>query len=68
MSDRATAALRIVYVTQDTGVGGGHRVVFEQLNRLAERGHDGRASTRSRPPDWFDLKRPGRELRRLRRS
>ena len=32
--------LRIAYVTEDTGVGGGHRVVFEHLNRLAARGHD----------------------------
>ena len=32
--------LRIVYVTEDTGVGGGHRDIFEHLNRLAARGHD----------------------------
>jgi hypothetical protein len=33
-------ALRIVYVTEGTGVGGGHRDIFEQANRLAARGHD----------------------------
>ena len=32
--------LRIVYVTLDTGVGGGHRVIFTHLNGLAERGHE----------------------------
>ena len=35
--------LRVVYVTEDTGVGGGHRDIFEHLNRLAARGHDARA-------------------------
>ena len=29
-----SGALRIVYVTEDTGVGGGHRDIFEHLNRL----------------------------------
>ena len=32
--------LRVVYVTEDTVVGGGHRDVFEHLNGLIERGHD----------------------------
>ena len=32
--------LRVVYVTEDTGVGGGHRDIFEHLNRMRERGHD----------------------------
>jgi GT2 family glycosyltransferase len=36
--------LRIVYVTEDTGVGGGHRDIFEHLNRLAAR-------TRGEPVD-----------------
>ena len=35
-----SGALRVVYVTEDTGVGGGHRDVFEHLNRLADRGHE----------------------------
>lgn len=50
--------LRIVYVTHDTRVGGGHRQVFEQLNRLAERGHDVRLFTLDPAPDWFDLRCP----------
>jgi GT2 family glycosyltransferase len=48
-------SLRIVYVTEDTGVGGGHRVVFEHLNGLAARGHRCELYTLADPPDWFDL-------------
>ncbi|MGZ4270206.1 MAG: glycosyltransferase [Solirubrobacteraceae bacterium] len=51
-------ALRVVYVTEDTGVGGGHRDIFEHLNRLQERGHDVRLFTLGGEPDWFDLKAP----------
>ncbi|HUB77008.1 MAG TPA: glycosyltransferase family 2 protein, partial [Solirubrobacteraceae bacterium] len=36
----AEGKLRVVYVTEGTGVGGGHRDIFEHLNRLAERGHE----------------------------
>jgi glycosyltransferase involved in cell wall biosynthesis len=53
--------LRIVYVTQDTGVGGGHRVVFTHLNGLAERGHQVELWTLADSgPDWFDLRVPVR--------
>jgi glycosyltransferase involved in cell wall biosynthesis len=52
--------LRIVYVTEDTGVGGGHRVVFEHLNGLAERGHECELWTLDDGPGWFDLKVPVR--------
>ena len=52
--------LRIVYVTEDTGVGGGHRVVFEHLNGLAARGHHPELWTLTGPPDWFDLDVPVR--------
>jgi GT2 family glycosyltransferase len=55
--------LRIVYVTWDTGVGGGHRDIFEHLNRLIERGHDAELWTRrAGPPDWFDLRAPVRSF------
>ena len=50
--------LRIVYVTEDTGVGGGHRDIFEHLNRLAERGHDVALYSLGGQPDWFDLRVP----------
>ncbi len=55
--------LRIVYVTHDTGVGGGHRVVFEHLNGLAERGHHPELWTLgSAEVDWFDLRVPVRSF------
>jgi GT2 family glycosyltransferase len=56
--------LRLVYVTQDTGVGGGHRVIFEQLHRLAERGHEVSLYTLGGEPDWFDLKVPVESFRK----
>ena len=49
--------LRVVYVTEDTGVGGGHRDIFEHLNRLAARGHDAQL---------FSLGRRARLVRRSR--
>ena len=56
----ADGRLRIVYVTEDTGVGGGHRVVFEHLDGLAERGHECELWSLDGPPDWYDLKVPVR--------
>lgn len=50
--------LRVVYVTQDTGVGGGHRVIFEHINGLVDRGHDVSLYTLDGPPDWFALRAP----------
>jgi GT2 family glycosyltransferase len=50
--------LRVVYVTEDTGVGGGHRDIFEHLNRLLERGHEVALYTLGEAPDWFDLRAP----------
>ncbi len=47
--------LRIVYATEGTGVGGGHRDIFEHLNRLAARGHEVSLYTLDDPPDWFPL-------------
>jgi GT2 family glycosyltransferase len=48
--------LRIVYVTEDTGIGGGHRDIFEHLNRLAARGHDVALYTLGERPEWFELR------------
>jgi GT2 family glycosyltransferase len=56
----ADGALRVVYVTEDTGVGGGHRDVFEHLNRLCDRGHAAELWTLGPEPDWFDLRAPVR--------
>ncbi len=52
--------LRIVYVTEDTGVGGGHRDIFEHLNRLAARGHEVALYTLGDAPEWFPLEVPVR--------
>jgi GT2 family glycosyltransferase len=52
--------LRVIYVTEDTGVGGGHRDVFEHLNRLLDRGHDVQLFTLGDAPDWFELRAPVR--------
>jgi GT2 family glycosyltransferase len=58
----ADGSLRVIYVTEDTGVGGGHRDVFEHLNRLLARGHQVELWTLDDPPDWFDLKAPVRSF------
>jgi GT2 family glycosyltransferase len=50
--------LRIAYVTEGTGIGGGHRDIFEHLNRLLERGHEVSLYTLGEQPDWFDLRAP----------
>jgi GT2 family glycosyltransferase len=50
--------LRVVYVTEGTGIGGGHRDIFEHLNRLAERGHEVALYTLGEQPDWFELRAP----------
>jgi GT2 family glycosyltransferase/glycosyltransferase involved in cell wall biosynthesis len=50
--------LRVAYVTEGTGVGGGHRDIFEHLNRLSERGHEVSLYTLGDVPDWFDLHVP----------
>jgi GT2 family glycosyltransferase/glycosyltransferase involved in cell wall biosynthesis len=54
----AEGRLRVVYVTEGTGVGGGHRDIFEHLNRLQERGHEVALYTLGEQPDWFDLRVP----------
>ncbi len=56
----ATGALRVVYVTEDTGVGGGHRDIFEHLNRLQDRGHEVELWSLGPPPEWFELRAPVR--------
>ena len=52
--------LRIVYVTWDTGLAGGHRVAFEQMNWLADRGHEVELYSLAGSPKWFRLKVPVR--------
>ncbi len=55
-----TGSLRVVYVTEDTGIGGGHRDVFEHVNGLSERGHEVELWTLGSEPDWFELHAPVR--------
>ncbi len=50
--------LRVAYVTEGTGIGGGHRDIFEHLNRLQDRGHEVSLYTLGEQPDWFDLRVP----------
>jgi len=56
----ADGALRVIYVTERTTIGGGHRDVFEHLNRLRERGHEAELYSLEGPPDWFPLRAPVR--------
>ncbi len=58
----ADGRLRIAYVTQATTVGGGHRDVFEHLNRLQARGHEVALYSLDGPPDWFALEAPVRSF------
>ena len=53
----------MIYVTEDTGVGGGHRDIFEHLNRLQARGHSVALYSLGGPPDWFPLDAPVRRSR-----
>ena len=50
--------LRIIYVMQDTGLAGGHRVIFEHVNGLAEAGCEVILYATSPAPSWFPLKVP----------
>jgi GT2 family glycosyltransferase len=58
----AEGKLRVAYVTEGTGIGGGHRDVFEHLNRLLDRGHDVSLYTLGEPPEWFPLRAPVRSF------
>jgi GT2 family glycosyltransferase/glycosyltransferase involved in cell wall biosynthesis len=54
----AEGKLRVAYVTEGTGIGGGHRDIFEHLNRLLDRGHEVSLYTLGEAPAWFDLRAP----------
>lgn len=47
---------KIIYVLQATGVGGGHRMVFEHVNRLKGLGYDIELWALEDQPKWFQLK------------
>jgi glycosyltransferase involved in cell wall biosynthesis len=50
--------MKIIYVTQDTGLWGGIYVVFQHLQLLAEAGHDAFLTTPATGPDWYRLTVP----------
>ena len=52
----------IVYVLEDTGIAGGHRNVFDQVNLLIEAGYDVRVWSLAAHPAWFDLRTPVRRF------
>jgi GT2 family glycosyltransferase/glycosyltransferase involved in cell wall biosynthesis len=54
--------LRVVYVTEGTGIGGGHRDVFEHLNGLVDRGHEAELWSLDGAPKWFELRAPVRKF------
>ena len=56
----AEGRLRVVYVTEGTGIGGGHRDIFEHLNGLHARGHEVELWSLGERPDWFELDAPVR--------
>ena len=60
--------LRVVYVTEGTIVGGGHRDVFEHLNGLADRGHDVALWTLEESTRLVRAALPRAHLHRLRRA
>ena len=65
---RPTGALRIVYVTEDTGVGGGHRDIFEHLNRLRRARPRGRAVLARRRAGLVPARGADAHVRALRRA
>ena len=56
----ADGHLRVIYVTEDTGIGGGHRDIFEHLNGLHARGHEVELWSLGERPGWFELDVPVR--------
>lgn len=47
--------IKVIYVLQSTGVGGGHRIVFEHLNRLRQLGFAVELYALEGQPTWFPL-------------
>ena len=48
--------MKIAYLLEDTPMFGGVKVVLQQANLLAARGHDVSVVTPGKAPDWFPLK------------
>lgn len=50
--------IRVIYVLQSTGVSGGHRIVFEHLNRLKDMGYSVELYNLEGKPTWMPLNVP----------
>ncbi len=48
----------IIYTLETTGVAGGHKIVFEQINALYDEGYNVHLWALGGQPKWFDLKVP----------
>ena len=51
-----TGPLRITYLLEDTALFGGVKIVLQQANLLAARGHRAVVVSRGPRPEWFDLR------------
>jgi len=60
--------VRVVYLAPDSGIGGGHRVIFQQAEGLARRGLAVAIVSPAPPPDWFPLRRARWEQAEFARS
>jgi len=55
--DKQTAEPHVIFVCQDVGVGGGHRVIYTHANYLATHGFRVELWNLAGSPDWFTLDR-----------
>lgn len=53
--ENGDGVVNVIFVLQDTGVGGGHRVVFMFANELARNGFRVSIFSLASPPMWFGL-------------
>jgi len=53
--DNGDGLINVIFVLQDTGVGGGHRVVFMFANELARSGFRVSFFSLASAPSWFEL-------------
>jgi len=54
--------MRICYVQEENSLWGGVKVVFEQAEALQERGHEILILSKDRPPNWYDVRVPLRQV------
>jgi len=54
--------MRICYVQEENSLWGGVKIVFEQAEALQARGHEVVIVSKDRPPDWYDVQVPLRQV------